>query len=226
MKIGATSDLHGNLPDIEPCDILFICGDIIPLHYQTNMISSLAWFQTKFLPWCRDNAAKNVVFIAGNHDFALERSLDLKAAIKEWQKYNIYYVENSLIQIEGLKIFGTPYCQIFGPFAFMYTDEQLQQFFYEIPEGVDVLISHDAPNLCKLGTIQEGRNAGVEAGSGPLAVAIIEKKPKIVFCGHIHSGDHQLTALNPHTIGANVSLVNEAYKPVNNVLYYEIQSEN
>ena len=67
MKIGATSDLHGNLPDIEPCDILFICGDIIPLHYQTNMISSLAWFQTKFLPWCRDNAAKNVVFIAGNH---------------------------------------------------------------------------------------------------------------------------------------------------------------
>ena len=37
MLIGAISDLHGNLIDIYPCEVLFICGDISPLRLQFNM---------------------------------------------------------------------------------------------------------------------------------------------------------------------------------------------
>lgn len=37
MKTIAISDLHGLLPEIvEPADIMFICGDISPLHIQFN----------------------------------------------------------------------------------------------------------------------------------------------------------------------------------------------
>lgn len=34
MKICATSDLHGNLPNIEPCELVLICGDIVSLQAQ------------------------------------------------------------------------------------------------------------------------------------------------------------------------------------------------
>ena len=34
MRIGVTSDLHGILPEVEPVDLLLICGDIMPLNIQ------------------------------------------------------------------------------------------------------------------------------------------------------------------------------------------------
>lgn len=216
MKIAVTSDLHGFLPEIEECDLLLICGDIMPLHYQCNLIASNAWLQTVFLPWCRDCPAKHVVFIAGNHDWFMERRAGtMKEIMQNWSKYNVYYLCNQSIEIDGLKIFGTPYCKQFGNWAFMRDNEMLKNLYAEIPEGLDILISHDAPDLCGAGDILE-RDPIVNAGNQILAEAIVEKKPKYAFCGHIHSGNHNLTK-NGDTYVANVSYVNEQYEP-----YYPI----
>ena len=58
MKIACISDLHGNLiqypskywDGLEECEVLFICGDILPLKIQYNMPKSREWLLTEFKP--------------------------------------------------------------------------------------------------------------------------------------------------------------------------------
>ena len=52
MKICVTSDLHGILPKIEePCEVVLICGDIMPLRMQRNIPQSEKWLKTTFAEW-------------------------------------------------------------------------------------------------------------------------------------------------------------------------------
>ena len=69
MKICVTSDLHGNLPTIEECEMLLICGDILPLKIQMNHRKSKKWLLNEFKEWIKSQPVKQTVFIAGNHDF-------------------------------------------------------------------------------------------------------------------------------------------------------------
>lgn len=78
MLIGAISDLHGNLIDIYPCEVLFICGDISPLRLQFNMEEMEYWITNEFLPWCEKLSCERIFLIAGNHDAFLERKKNLK----------------------------------------------------------------------------------------------------------------------------------------------------
>ena len=71
MKICAISDTHGFLPEIEPCDLLLISGDIIPLYIQRNHIASSNWFYTEFTDWIGQLKCDKIIIIAGNHDFYL-----------------------------------------------------------------------------------------------------------------------------------------------------------
>jgi hypothetical protein len=53
MKICAISDMHGILDfDINPCDILCISGDIVPLRVQYYLEGTLKWLAKEFIPWC------------------------------------------------------------------------------------------------------------------------------------------------------------------------------
>lgn len=67
------SDMHGDLPVIdESCDVVCICGDIVPLYMQRNIPQSVKWLKECFRNWCINLDCKKVVFIAGNHDFVFE----------------------------------------------------------------------------------------------------------------------------------------------------------
>lgn len=224
MKICAISDLHGFLPSVKPCDLLLICGDIMPLDIQTNMPLSLYWLSINFKDWIESLPVDHVVMIAGNHDFVFERSEHRAKTALDCGK--ITYLKNESFTYtsndgEQVTIFGTPYCKIFGNWAFMREPEYLIEKYSEIPERVDILISHDAPKIGGMGMINEGRWCGEDAGNPYLAEAIKLKKPKYVFCGHIHSGEHKLTELD-NTKLHNVSIMNERYAPLNEPLYVKI----
>ena len=80
IKILATSDLHGILPNIkDEFDLLLICGDVCPAHDHYYAFQ-IEWLMVDFVEWInklpfRNNDAK-VVMTWGNHDFVGERITD------------------------------------------------------------------------------------------------------------------------------------------------------
>lgn len=69
MKIAVTSDLHGNLPIIQECEVLLLCGDIVPLYMQRNIPQSEKWLKTEFAEWVVGLPCKVVYMVGGNHEF-------------------------------------------------------------------------------------------------------------------------------------------------------------
>lgn len=221
MLIGAISDLHGNLIDIYPCEVLFICGDISPLRLQFNMEEMEYWITNEFLPWCEKLSCERIFLIAGNHDAFLERKKEKFKSLLLGSK--VVYLENELSEYitdngDCYKIFGTPYCHIFGNWPFMRTDEILKNKFFDIPEDCDIVFSHDCPfgtgDVC-LELNEKHR------GSIPLRDAIIRSKPRYLFTGHLHSANHNCEILEDTEV-YNTSIVNERYEVSYEPLYLNI----
>lgn len=223
MTISCISDLHGNLPiypspyweGIEECELLLICGDILPLRIQTNMLESRLWLTEEFKPWAASLPVEQVYFIAGNHDFWFERN-DLTAHQIFSSHDKVRYLKNefddylSIQDSKVYRIFGTPYCHIFGNWPFMRDEETLAKKFSQIPGNVDILISHDAPygtsDVCFEGWAADGRHKGCPE----LRDAIIASKPRYNFHGHLHSTNHGEELLGDTKV-YNVSILNESY---------------
>ena len=226
MKVAVISDLHGHLPiypspyweGIEECELLLICGDILPLHCQSKAIESRLWLIDEFKPWAASLPVEQVYFIAGNHDFWFERN-DLTAHQIFSSHDKVRYLKNEYVDYistqdaKVYRIFGTPYCHIFGNWAFMRDEETLAKKFNQIPGNVDILLSHDAPygtsDICF-----EGFSASKgHIGCPELRDAIIASKPKYNFHGHLHTSNHEEEILGETKV-YNTSILNESYELV------------
>lgn len=104
-------------------------------------------------------------------------------------------------------------------------NNKLEELYNEIPENIDILICHDSPLLGYVGNIMEQKDEvypnGLPAGNPYLADVILDKKPKYVLSGHIHSGDHELKELEGIKL-ANVSLLDESYSIAYKPLTFEL----
>ena len=155
MKVIVVSDLHGNLiPINEKFDLLLMCGDCEPVWNQKRQYHK-EWLKNDFANWINnlpysDNESK-VVMIAGNHSFFLE-------GITNKQKYEwlssindnrLIYLDNEEYDFvnkeKTYKIFGCPYCKpLYGwPFC----RENYTKYYDFIPNGIDILLLHDAPDI-------------------------------------------------------------------------------
>lgn len=232
MKIGVLSDLHGNLIDnIEPCEIVLICGDIVPLKMQRNFPQCEKWLKTQFSKWINNLPCENVFMVAGNHDLIFENQP------KDWiyetlykpTQYKLVYLENNYvdyISIESCRsyrIYGTPLCHKFGNWAFMYEDNTIYRILTNsIPKDCDIVISHDAPygtsDICYEAT---WHTLDEHIGSRPLKEVLLEKQPKYFFHGHLHTSNHEEEILE-NTKVYNTSILNEQYEISFKPLYLDI----
>lgn len=229
MKICAISDIHGQFDKIQinPVDILFICGDIVPLQMQRNIPQSLKWFKKYFIDWCNIQPVDQIYLVGGNHDFFLENSKPTVKDILLGTNINILYNEGAeYYDVESNKtytIWGSPLCHVFGNWAFMYSDDYEKEQFDLMPNNLDFLITHDAPygrnDIC---TQPIWWNKGEHIGNKALLDVVKNKKPKFHFTGHLHTSNHDLIDYDG-TRTACVSLLDENYTIAYEPLYLEIQ---
>ncbi len=226
MKICAISDLHGFLPKIESCELLLICGDIVSLKCQQYHQSCKKWYIKEFKPWVEGLPCEKVLFIPGNHECGVEgHEIEYRSMFPRSYKATILiHEEYEYLSSDGkiYKIFGTPYCKIFGNWAFMRENETLKEKFSEIPEKLDILLTHDVAYGYADQSLQNiGWGTEEHFGTVELRDAILEKKPKLHLSGHIHTADHNLVMIGD-TKHYNVSYIDEKYTPAFEPLYLDI----
>ena len=161
-----------------------------------------------FLKWYNDLNFKNKILIAGNHDFFFEEGKpeDIAAMLAEYP--NITYLNDSGVEIDGVKFWGSPVQPWFYNWAFNLPrqGEELKEKWNTIPTDIDILITH-GPAWGHLDTVKF--NPGVNLGCELLAERIQTVKPKIHVCGHIHSGYGYKFADGTHYF--NASILDEEY---------------
>lgn len=226
VKVVSTSDIHGELNfKIPGGDILTISGDICPVNGSHSPTSQMHWLNNHFLPWTKNlidtGVVKHVVFIAGNHDFVFKKaSISTEGDYKLVLPANVHYLQDSMVEVEGLKIYGTPWTPTFGNWAWMNSEVVLKSFFEQVPMGLDILLSH-GPAFGWCDCIEQyGEKEHI--GSTSLRECIIRTMPKWVYVGHIHSGSHKPTKIPSRfdvaedsfdmTNIVNVALLDENYE--------------
>jgi Icc-related predicted phosphoesterase len=116
------------------------------------------------------------------------------------------------VSYEGVKLWLSPWSNSFMNWAFMKDPNDLVEVYAKIPEGIDILVSHQPPIDTNTTIYDFEAKKKIEVGSKELADTIDRVKPRIVICGHIHVAQGHY--VRGTTDIYNVTVVNEAYKNV------------
>jgi Icc-related predicted phosphoesterase len=175
MQIVAISDTHGKHRDLQPLPE----GDVL-IHAGYVSRSGTKDQVTDFLDWFATQSHIHKIFIAGNHDFFFEES-ELKKISRIIPK-NIIYLNDSGVEINGVKFWGSPITPWFNNWAFNRNrGSEIKKHWVLIPNDTDVLITHGPP----FGILDEtvyGKRTGCEE----LFLRVYQVKPQYHIFGHIH----------------------------------------
>jgi Icc-related predicted phosphoesterase len=205
MKIACVSDLHGYLPmDLPGADTLVIAGDICPVR-DHKVPRQAIWLKTDFDPWLKSLDYKNIVVIAGNHDWVFETRPDM-VSLK-----NCTYLKEESVIIDGVMFYGHPFTPRFCNWAFNSRGRELKQIAARINPDTNVLVTHGPP----LGILDRvpDRNGSVElTGCQYHAYRTAElTELKAHIFGHIHCQHGAMRIDDVDYI--NASYVGEDYLP-------------
>ncbi len=207
MRLVLISDTHAKHREFRtpPGDVLIHAGDIMNSGWVASEVRD-------FNRWLADQPQTHKICIAGNHDWLFEKGPETHDLLT-----NAIYLEDSGVEIGGVRFWGSPVQPEFCNWAFnRKRGEDIQRHWDLIPKDTDVLITHGPP-----AGFRDWVKTGYESlGCRNLRNTVKKVKPKLHVFGHIHGGygeDHDGAT---HYI--NVSLLNEAYQPVNKPIVVEI----
>ena len=211
MQVTFISDTHTKhkltTQDLPGGDILIHSGDCMNTGlYEFELIGFLDWFNNL-------DQYTHKIFIAGNHDWLFETKP--KHAQEILQNYpNVIYLQDQSIEVMGLNIYGSPWQPEFRSWAFNVprNSTRIEKIWNQIPENIDILVTHGPP-FSILDYVDWSKN---NAGCELLYKRVMEVKPLIHCFGHIHNNGYRQI---DNTYFFNASVLNENYnyvfKPIN-----------
>jgi len=209
-KIVCLSDTHNYNEQIAVPDggILIHAGDATIQGTIDEIVLFNEWFTNLPHP--------HKIFVAGNHDWLFETSNRLARTLLD---SSIHYLEDSSVEIENLKIYGSPWQPRFFDWAFNLTrGTELAEKWRLIPGDTDILITHGPP----FGILDEvPRQYWIEnTGCDELRKRIEQVRPRLHVFGHIHCGYGQMEKFGVQFV--NASNCDESYEPVNSPIVIDL----
>lgn len=208
LTLVCISDTHTHTKGLKipEGDILIHAGDFSKTGLPNEIID--------FNNFLKEQPHKYKIVIAGNHDLTFDTEnypFILKAKeekkkpnfpLKEHKNLNLFnpkellseaiYLEDSWVEINGLKFYGSPWSPARSLTAFkLKRGPKIAKKWEQIPENIDVLITHTPPYGI-LDLSKTGDNAGCEDLTREIFGRI---KPKAHIFGHIHDS-HGYTEKN------------------------------
>jgi Icc-related predicted phosphoesterase len=90
----------------------------------------------------------------------------------------VYYLEHEPVEIEGIRIFGSPYQPMFFDCAFGREEPELKEIWAKVEDKIDILVSHCPP----FGVMDQYK--GTNTGCKALLDKVNQLKPKYHVFGH------------------------------------------
>lgn len=216
MKITCISDTHNQHlhipPDwLEGGDVLVHAGDV-------SGRGTLKEIEA-FLEWFNEQPYTYKIFIAGNHDFWFEKTTGFVVNEMLQEKYpNVKYLNDSGVEIDGVKFWGSPVQPWFYDWAFNRVGTDICEHWDMIPLDTDVLITHGP-----MKGILDMTLRGVSTGCPYLLEKSAEMTNlKLFVCGHIHEAYGKFE-FPDGGVFVNASTLNFNYNVQNKPIVVEIK---
>lgn len=223
--ISDTHSRHSELVVPDNIDMVICAGDISnprdPYRGQQEILNFCTWYSS--LP------IKHKVLTPGNHDTAFEHKLIDMATLYP----SITFLVHEFVDIEGIKIFASPYTPTFGSgWAYNVDRHKIGKYWEVIPDNTDILVTHGPPkgilDLTQYGNASNGEGlVYFQCGCEDLLKRVKKIEPKYHVFGHIHteancpnSGTQRI--VNCETTFVNASVVNLQYVKNNDGIVIEI----
>lgn len=205
--VSDTHSLHRRIPEIPSGDVLIHAGDCLGAGTLDDVKDLNDWLGT--LPH------RSKIVIAGNHDAAFQETPDLAREALT----NAIYLEDSGVEIEGKRFWGSPWTPPFMDWWFMLGRGQpLHDKWRLIPSDTDVLITHGPPQT--IGDRVEMEYHCKNVGCMDLLHRIDQLNLKAHIFGHIHEGYGEYRRGETRLI--NASTCTARYAPTNPPIVFDL----
>ena len=173
-----------------------------------------------FNEWVAALPHKIKIFVAGNHDWLFETN---NSYARRMLDDSIIYLQDSATEIEGLKIYGSPWQPRFFDWAFnLMRGAELAEKWKLIPGDVDILVTHCPPNgiLDEVPRKYWTENTGCEELRKRVEEIAARGKLKLHVFGHIHCGYG--TSENFGVRFVNACNCDESYEPTQGAIVIDL----
>ena len=205
------SDTHGqhnDMPTLPDGDVLIHAGDCLGTGSVKSFISFAQWFESQ--------PHRHKILVAGNHDRAISEQPELIDVLLP----TTHYLEDSGVEINGFKFWGSPWTPTFHHWHFMLDrGVALKERWDLIPEDTDVLVTHGPPQ--RIGDAVSMPTGIQYVGCEDLLTRTDQLSLKTHVFGHIHEGYGQYVREGRLLI--NASTCTENYEPINSPIIFELR---
>lgn len=232
IRFVCISDTHGKIEGsklhMPPGDVLLHAGDFTQKGHMNEI--------QKFNSYLGALPYKVKVVIAGNHDLTFDDNITeaslrtfgvQKSAVESYLSErglksvkqmltSAIYLEDSLVTVCGIKIYGAPWQPVFCDWGFnLKRGEDILKKWQTIPADLDILMTHGPP--VGHGDLTGGNN---NVGCVELLNTVQKRvKPKFHVFGHIHEG-YGVTS-DGYTTFINASTCTKRYLPTNAPIVFD-----